>query len=94
MREAGIAYSTVSKWLRGATIEACSSDNEQTWSCTLTRPNGYKGVIMWNASSSIEVQIPARNLAQYRDWQNTTNPLGEIVNVSPMPILLENQNAS
>jgi hypothetical protein len=94
MREAGIAYSTVSKWLRGATIEACNSDNEQTWSCTLTRPNGYKGVIMWNASSSIAVQIPARNLVEYRDWQNTTNPLGEIVNVSPMPILLENQNAS
>jgi len=43
MREAGIAYGTVSKWLRGATIETCTSDEQQTWSCILTRPNGYAG---------------------------------------------------
>jgi len=93
MREAGIAYSTVSKWLRGATIESCSSDGEQTWACTLTRPNGYQGVIMWNATSTTQVQIPAQNLVQYRDWRNTANPLGTTINVSPMPILVENQPA-
>ena len=94
MREAGVAYGTISKWLRGATIEACSSDNEQTWSCTLTRPNGYEGVIMWNASSSMQVQVPTRNLVQCRDWQNAASPAGTTVTVSPMPILLENEGAS
>jgi hypothetical protein len=94
MREAGIAYGTVSKWLLGATIGACSSDDEQTWSCTLTRPNGYEGVILWNMSSSMKVQIPAKSFVQYRDWQNTENPLGTKVNVSPVPILIENKNAS
>ena len=92
MREAGMAYGTVSKWLLGATIGACSSDDEQTWSCTLTRPNGYQGVMMWNASSSMQVQTPTRSFVQYRDWQNTANPLGTTVNVSPMPILIENEN--
>jgi len=94
MREAGIAYGTVSKWLLGATIGACSNDDEQTWSCTLTRPKGYEGVIMWNMSSSVQVQIPAQSFVQHRDWQNTANPLGTTVTVSPMPILIENENAS
>ena len=66
----------------GATIGAYSSDHEQTWSCTLTRPNGCEGVIMWNISSSMPVQIPAQSFVQYRDWQNTENPLGTKVNVS------------
>jgi hypothetical protein len=94
MRAAGIAYSTVSQWLRGPTIESCSSDSHQTWSCALTRPNGYEGVIMWNATSSMQVQTPTGNFAQYRNWQNISNPLGTTVNVSLMPILLENQDAS
>jgi hypothetical protein len=92
MRKAGIAYGTVSKWLPGATIETCSSDVQQTWSCTLTRPDGYTAVIMWNANSTIQVRVPARNLVQFRNWQNTVSPLAATVTVSPMPILVENQN--
>ena len=91
MRKAGIAYGTVSKWLPGATIETCSSDARQTWSCTLTRPNGYAAVIMWNANSTIQVRVPARNLVQFRNWQNAVSPLAATVTVSPMPMLLENQ---
>ena len=90
MREAGIAYGTVSKWLRGATIETCTSDEQQTWSCILTRPNGYAGVIIWNPNSSIQVPVPARNLVQFRNWQDTVSPLAATATVSPMPILLEN----
>ena len=93
MREAGIAYGTVSKWLVGATMESCSSDEAQTWSCTLTRPNGYAGIIMWNANSRLQVQVPAGNLVQYRNWQDTVSPLETTITVSPMPILLENENA-
>ena len=88
MREAGIAYGTVAKWLGGATIEGCTSDQQQTWSCTITRPNGYAGVNLWNANSSIQVQAPARNLVQFRNWQNTVSPLAATVNVSAMPILI------
>jgi hypothetical protein len=87
MREAGIAYGTVSKWLRGATIETCSSDEQQTWSCILTRSNGYAGVIMWNPNSSIQAPVPARNLVQFRNWQGKVNPLAATVTVSPVPIL-------
>ena len=93
MREAGIAYGTVSKWLGGTTIEGCTSDQQQTWSCTLTRANGYVGVIPWNANSSRPVQAPAKNLVQFRNWQNTVSPLAATVIVSPMPILLEDKNA-
>jgi hypothetical protein len=92
MREAGTAYGTVSKWLRGATIETCSSDEQQTWSCILTRPNGYSGVIMWNPNSSIQVPVPAGNLVQFRNWQDTVSPLAATATVSPVPILLENEN--
>ena len=93
MREAGTAYSTMSKWLTGATIEGCSSDDEQTWSCTLTRPNGYKAVMLWNAGSTKQARVPDPVLVQYRDWQDTKSSLGTTVTVSPMPILLENESA-
>lgn len=93
MREAGIAYGTVSKWLIGATIEGCSSDSEQTWSCTLTRPNGYKALVVWNVGSSRPAKVPEPDFVQYRDWQNTRRSLGTTIAVSPMPILLENESA-
>lgn len=92
MREAGIAYGTVSKWLRGATIESCASDAQQTWSCTLTRPTGYSGVIMWNPNSSIQVPVQAGNLVQFRNWQDIVSPLAATATVSSMPILLENES--
>jgi hypothetical protein len=93
MREAGIAYQTIARWLSGSTMKGCNHDGDSTWSCTITKPNGYRAVILWNAASAKQMNSPAADLAQYRDWQDATHPLGKTVPVSQMPILLESKAA-
>jgi hypothetical protein len=94
LRKAGIAYQTIAKWLSGATMKGCTHDGDHTWSCPITRPNGYRAVILWNPASARQVSSPATDLVQYRDWQDATHSMGKTVPASSMPILLENKAAS
>lgn len=49
-RQAATAYETVSGWLTGATINDCSSDVAQNWTCTITRSDSTRATITWNAA--------------------------------------------
>jgi polysaccharide biosynthesis protein PslG len=91
MREAGIAYQTIARWLTGATVKDCTHDSDQTWSCTVTKSHGHTAVVMWNSEAVRQIESPAADLLQYRDWQDNVHPLGKTIFVSPMPVLLETE---
>jgi hypothetical protein len=87
---AGTAYAQVRTWLTGATMSTlCSADSNSTWTCGLTRPNSYTGLIIWNPHTTLSY-VPAIQFVQYRDLSGNTHPVQGAVNVGPEPILLEN----
>jgi PKD repeat protein len=86
----GLAYKNVYNWLVGATLSQTCSASNGTWTCGITRPNGYQGLIVWNPSSSVSYTA-ASQYKQYRDiYGNTvTMPSTGVITVNFMPLLLE-----
>ena len=83
----GIAYREVQKWLLGATMnQACAQDATGTWSCTLTRANGYQAVAVWNNSGGTYAPGIYK---QYRDINGNTFLISGSLTLSNTPILLE-----
>jgi hypothetical protein len=90
-----IAYGELEKWLVGATMTSCGSDVAGTWTCTITRPGGYHGWIMWNPAATgplIKFAIPPSwHATRVRDLLGRVTNLapGATLEVSYMPRLLE-----
>ena len=88
----GVAYRETYKWIVGATLtQLCAQDHNQTWTCSLTRPGGYKAQVVWNsnATSSLSFTAPAQ-ITEYRDLSGGVHPIvGGTVQVQNLPILLE-----
>ena len=83
----GIAYREVQRWLLGATMnQPCSQDAMGTWSCTLTRANGYQAVAVWNNNGGTYAPGIYK---QYRDISGNTFSIGGSLTLSNTPILLE-----
>lgn len=88
---AGIAYEQVSNWLMGATMKPCVilSDGS-TWTCPLTRANGYQGLVVWNANGS-KSYTPSSIYTQYRTLskQSVQIKVGSTITITRNPIVLE-----
>lgn len=52
-----VAYGTMTRWLRGATISRCETDNDRTWLCYISQKQ-EKFVVLWNVDEDIDFQIP------------------------------------
>lgn len=93
LNQAGVAYNQVFDWLVGASFPSpCASDSNSTWTCPLTRPGGYQGLIIWNERGSLNYS-PASTYTQARNLTGTTRQLsGGMINVGFQPLLLENQS--
>lgn len=91
----GIAYKNVYNWLVGATLSQACSASGGTWTCGITRPNGYQGLVVWNPSSSVSYTA-ASQYKQYRDiYGNTVNmPSNGVITVTFMPLLLETNSST
>jgi hypothetical protein len=88
----GIAYGNIESWMIGATINGCSvGSNGTTWACTLTRPNCYRGLAIWDTAGSRTYAPRGGSYTRYRDLDGNTNPLGALVLIGTKPILLDNQ---
>jgi hypothetical protein len=89
---AGVAYGELQKWLVGAHMTSCSSDDRQTWICQLDRNDDYEGWIVWNPSRTVNFRIPQRwKVQQARDLAGEVTSLLDTsqIEVSSTPRLLE-----
>jgi hypothetical protein len=90
----GIAYGEVYKWMVGATLASpCTAAGDQTWTCQVSRPGGYRAEIVWNAATGSGSSQPFTvdsQFSQYRDLDGKITPIsGTTVPVGAKPILLE-----
>lgn len=95
INKGGVAYGQVYKWLVGASFtKPCSGDHD-VWSCDISRPGGYQGRIVWNASQSYNTQAASKyatgsEFSQYRDLKGDKVPIsGGTVMIGSKPVLLE-----
>jgi hypothetical protein len=57
-KPASVAYATTEKWLLGATLNSCTSDNGGVWTCSLTR-NGTQNWIVWKGAGQGQFTVPS-----------------------------------
>jgi hypothetical protein len=93
LKPPAIAYGETEKWLLGARMTACGSDNSGTWNCEITRGGGYIGRIIWNPTMTLEFKLPkswivvnVRDLAGHDRRMSSLHSL----EIGPEPLLLEN----
>ncbi len=87
---AATAYSQTYRWLVGATLTApCSEDSHAVWTCSLTRPGGWKGLVVWISNASYPVTLSA-GYTGYVDLSGATHSIaGNSVTATDAPILVE-----
>ena len=85
-----MSYSQTYKWLVGATLTApCSKSGISVWTCTLSRPGGYAGEVVWISNSTASFTVPAQYTV-YRDLSGAVYPIiNHTMTVGDQPILLE-----
>jgi hypothetical protein len=92
----GDAYEQVEAWLTGTTLSqpcAASPNDSTTYACTFTRPNGYVAQAVWN-TVGVKSFAVSRYFVQYRDLSGGLQPIvGDTVEISTSPILLETSSA-
>lgn len=102
LNEAGVAFVTAEKWLKGAVMpHSCLMNGDAIpkppalfhgiYSCELTRPDGYQGEIVWNTEGSSTFRAPD----QFTKYSNVAGqtfdlPASHEVSIGLKPILLEN----
>lgn len=89
--QAGVAYAQVYNWLVGAKMSIpCSGGADGTWTCALTRPGSYVGLVVWNTEGS-KPYTPQEAYVDYRDLAGNTVRIvkGSTVTIGAKPILLE-----
>jgi hypothetical protein len=83
------AYRQTYQWLVGSTIPKPCSLSASTWSCELTRPSGYRGLIVWTDSATpVTYTVPA-SFHRYRDLIGKAAAVNGAVTINYKPILLE-----
>jgi polysaccharide biosynthesis protein PslG len=89
-----VAYNTVQQWMQGASMpSACIHDPDNTWTCPLTRANGYQALVLWNPRKTLSYKVPARYTG-FRDLSGNVGSLsGGRVPVGESPILIETGTA-
>lgn len=95
---AGAAFGQVSRWLTGATFTQGCSASGSIWTCELSRPGGYQGLVVWNSSKTCTTvcatspyTFPPQYI-KYRDLSGNVYSLsGSTVAIGFKPVLLENQ---
>lgn len=87
---AATSYQQTYRWMVGASLSTpCTMDSAGTWTCVLTRPNGYKAQAMWNSSTSVTISVPT-TYVNYLDLAGGVHSFTQQqVTIADAPILLE-----
>lgn len=89
---AAIAYREVARWLLGAQMSELTQTAEDTWTVTLTRPNGSHAYILWNPTRTVSVPIPPNwQVTRQRTLTGGVSSLAgsQKIEVTATPVLLE-----
>jgi len=92
---AGIAVQQIYQWTVGASFYQPCSSVGTTWTCGLTRPNGYQALAVWNSSGIPGDFAVPDGYVQYRmlDGSLVTIDLNNpTIGITDQPVLLENQD--
>jgi Glycosyl hydrolases family 39 len=87
------AYAEIENWLVGARMLSCLADQNDTWSCELSRP-GYRGWVVWNPRRTMKFRIPESwPVSRRKNLSGERLPLGSdpLISIGPTPILLESE---
>jgi hypothetical protein len=88
------AYAEIQKWLVGAKMVKCASDDNGTWVCQLTRAGGYKSRIIWNPNRKVTFTLPvAWGVKQIRDLTGNKRTIKKgtaPIEIGPTPLLVAN----
>jgi len=94
----GIAYAQLYDWLVGAQMSSGCTEQGTVWTCTLSRPGGYRAQAIWDTAESckqgscdtIDYAVDAKYI-QYRTLDGATIPItNSEVPIGIKPILIEN----
>ena len=87
---AATSYQETYRWMVGASLSSpCTMDSAGTWTCVLTRPNGYKAQAMWNSGKSVTISAPS-TYVEYLDLAGVVHSFTQgKVTIADSPILLE-----
>jgi len=91
----GIAVQQIYQWTVGASFYQPCSSVGTTWTCGLTRPNGYQALAVWNSSGIPGDFAVPDGYVQYRmlDGSLVTIDLNNpTIGITDRPVLLENQD--
>jgi hypothetical protein len=89
---AGVAATEIYRWTAGATFDAPCAASGTTWICSLTRPNGYRAVAVWDTGATTASWPLPDGATQLRRLDGTASaiPTGSFsVPVGASPILVE-----
>ena len=91
IRKPGIAYREVSNWMTDANFSPCQLSGS-IYQCQITRANGYKALMVWSPSSTVNFKAPA-DAVRLRTLDAQASPLsgGQTITVGMKPVLIENQ---
>jgi hypothetical protein len=92
---AAYAYTQVFNWAAGATFaQPCSATPDGTWTCALTRPGGYRGIVVWRTTGN-GTYVPGSDYVAVRDLAGNaakTDPAAGVA-IGAKPVLVETQPA-
>jgi hypothetical protein len=83
---AAAAYATVESWLTGATLNGCSANAEQLWTCQLSR-SGAPAWILWSPSGTTQASSLAMSTMTTLD--GVQQPVSGLIPVGTAPVLLQ-----
>jgi hypothetical protein len=90
----GVAYAETYKWIIGADLQsACAANSAGTWTCQVSRPGGYRAIIIWNSNAlqNIDYQVPDW-ATEYRDLSgHVTSVSNRTLRIGNDPILVESK---
>jgi hypothetical protein len=93
---ASTSYKETYNWMVGATLNSpCSANsNNEVWTCSLSRSNGYSAEAVWISNSTASFSVPAQYTV-YRDLAGVVHTIvNHSVTVGDQPVLLETSEPS
>jgi hypothetical protein len=89
LTSAGKAYGVIQRWLVGASMQQCSADSSQTWTCSLHR-SGKPFWIVWNAKGPTKFTLSSswhvKTITPLIDSPH--RPSGQDIDIDTTPMLL------